>query len=120
MDVAVGSGQPSADLIGLGDAESGVDGKRLLPLVAGLAGIASWVAGAGKAMVGASLLVPVADLPRQAESRRVLGAGVAWQPDGQEQVTQAVASLCLAGPVADLPMQFECLLMVPGGLLVAA
>ena len=99
MNAAAGRGQPGADLISLGDAES----RRSCRVPAATerpawAGIAGRIVGAGEPVVGAGLLVPVAYLAGQVQRSCVLGAGVARQPDGKQQIAQAVVCLGLGGP----------------------
>ena len=55
-------GELGADLAGFRGAELGVEGKGLLPVVACLARVAAGVTRPGKAVVGAGLLVLVADV----------------------------------------------------------
>ena len=55
----------SVDVVGFGDAEVGVEGEGLAPVVAGLLGLAGGLVGVGEAVVGAGLLVPLADLGGQ-------------------------------------------------------
>ncbi len=45
------------DVVGFGDAEVGVEGEGLAPVLAGLVGVAGGVLGVGEAVVGAGLLV---------------------------------------------------------------
>jgi hypothetical protein len=56
-----------ANLIGQRAAEIGVDGERLLPVAACLAGVLEGVPGAAEAAVGAGLLVFQADPGGQVE-----------------------------------------------------
>ena len=50
------------DVVGVGDAEGGVEGEGVLPVVAGLVELAGGVVCVGEAVVGAGLLVAVAEL----------------------------------------------------------
>ena len=58
-------------------AELGVEQQGLLPVAVGLAGVAGGVVDAGQAVVGAGLLVPVADVGGDGQRGRVLGAPAA-------------------------------------------
>ena len=60
-------GQVGVDVVGFGDAEVGIEGQGLAPVVAGLLGIAGGVVGVGEAVVGAGLLVAVTGLAGQGE-----------------------------------------------------
>jgi hypothetical protein len=75
--------QLSAHLSSLGGAESGVQSVRLPPVAAASVGIACGVLDPGEAVVGARLLVLIADLAGQAECDGVLGAGLSG-PTGSE------------------------------------
>jgi hypothetical protein len=72
-------GELGTDLIGLGGAELGVEGEGLLPVVAGPAQVTGSVTGVAEAIVGAGLLVLVADLAGDGEGVVVLGAGLPGQ-----------------------------------------
>ena len=56
-----------ADLVGFAGVEPGVEAEGLLPVVAGLAGVAFGVVYAGEAVVSAGLLVLVANLAGEDE-----------------------------------------------------
>src|SRR5215831_17634402 len=78
--VSVGCrGEPGADVAGLGGAEFGVEGESLPPVMAGPAGVTGGVIGAREAVVGAGLLVWVADLAGHGEGVVVVGAGLPGQ-----------------------------------------
>ena len=83
-----------------------------MPVVMGRTGVTGGVVGAGEAVVGAGLLVLLADLAGQAERGGVLGAGIAGEAGGEEHFAQAVECLGFTGPFADLTEQGQ-------GLLVA-
>ena len=55
-------GKVRGDVVGFGNSEVGVEGEGLAPVVAVLIRIAGGVRGVGEAVVGAGLLVGVADL----------------------------------------------------------
>ena len=88
--------------VGLGDAELDVDGVRLFPVTAGLAGFTGGVTGVAKTVVGTGLQVAVAYLRGQAERDVVMGAGVAGTAGGEEDGAEAIERLPLTGPVAEL------------------
>ena len=62
-------------------------------MAASLAGVAGRIAGTAEAVVGAGLLVLVADLPGQAERGGVLGTGEAGLAGCEEDFAQAVERL---------------------------
>src|SRR5260221_970192 len=66
--------QVRADVVGVGDAELGVERQGVLPVLAGQAVLACGVARVSDTGVGAGLLVPVTGLDGQSERGRVLGA----------------------------------------------
>jgi hypothetical protein len=117
---ALRRGEPGADVVGLGVAEFGVEGEGLLPVVAGLAGVAGGVEGVSEAVVGAGLLEFVADLAGHAERDGVLGAGIFGLADDEEGIAEAVERLGFTGSFAELAEQRQGLLMVADGLLAAA
>jgi hypothetical protein len=88
-------GKPSAELVGFGEAELGVDVQGRLPVAAALDMIALCAVGAAEAVVGPCLLEPFADLSRDFE-------GVGIRPAGQVRATRgqvyfAEADVCLGG-----------------------
>ena len=80
--------------VGLGDAELDVDGVRLFPVTAGLAGFTGGVTGVAKTVMGTGLQVAVAYLRGQAERDVVMGAGVAGTAGGEEDGAEAVRRPC--------------------------
>jgi hypothetical protein len=100
MDWVGCPGELLADLGSLRDAEPGVDGKCLPPLVAGFAGVAGCVIGTGEAVVRAGLLVPVAYLAGQAEccspmaSSRLPRPLRAWASPARSPISRCTSSAC--------------------------
>lgn len=78
--------EAGADLVGFGGAEPGVEGQRVLPVAAGLAGVSGGEAGLAEAVAGAGLLVLVAGPAGQGERGGVLGAGGASLAVAQERL----------------------------------
>jgi DNA-binding CsgD family transcriptional regulator len=106
-------------LVGFGGTEAGVEDEGLLPVAAGLPGVADGVTGA-ETVVGAGLLVGVADLAGQGQRSGVLRAGLISLADGEERLTEAVERVCFPGLVSCLTGQGQGLLVVAGHLRVAA
>jgi hypothetical protein len=103
--VVVCGGEVSADLISLGRVEIGVESERFLPVPERRAGVVCGVVAAGEAVVGASLLVFVAEVAAQGERGGVLCTGVAGLAGGQKKLTQAVERLGLPRSVAGFAKQ---------------
>lgn len=95
-------GQVSADVLTVGDAEVGVEGERLLPVVAGQAGIAGGEMGVGETVVGAGLFVAVADFGGQGKCGGVLDECRGKLPGDVPDLTEVVEGVSFAGRVADL------------------
>lgn len=64
------------DLVDFGEAEVGVPGQRILPVMPGLAVLADRHAGHGQPVVGAGLLLAVADLRPAGQRRQSLENGI--------------------------------------------
>lgn len=105
MAVIAGRGELGADLVSLGGAEIGVDGEGLLPVAAGLAVVTGGVVSTGVAVVGAGLLVLVADLDGQSERGGVLDAGRVGLAGSEEHFTKAVERFGFSGLVTCLTGQ---------------
>ena len=58
-------GEVSVDVVGVGDAEVGVEGQGVVPVMASLVEIAGDLVGVGEAVVSAGMLVPLANLGGQ-------------------------------------------------------
>src|SRR5277367_6018245 len=84
------------------------------------AGISDRVQRGGEAVVGAGLLVGLAELARQRQGGGVGDLGLVRPAGGEQDLGHAVARLGLAGPVAGLPEQRQRPLVAADGLLVAA
>src|ERR1700722_14577170 len=118
---AAGEGrEPDADLFGFGGAELGVEVHCCPEVAPGLILRAGCLVGAGQAMVRASPLVQAAGPFGQLECGGVLAHGVPWSLHGHECFPQAIARLGFATEVAAVLEQGGGLLMMLGGLLVAA
>jgi len=74
----------------------------------------------GEAVVGAGLLVPVADFNGDGECRRVLSSRVVGLSTRAESLAYVVECAGFAAAVADPSVEGEGLLVVVSGLLVAA
>jgi hypothetical protein len=83
-------------------------------VTAGLAEVAGGVAGVAEAVVGAGLLVLVADVASQAERGGVLRAGVTGLAGGEQDLTEAVERLGFTGSVTRFPVQGEGRLKMAG------
>jgi hypothetical protein len=74
--VVVQVGEVVADLVGLGDAEGGVEGEGALPVVAGVVWVSVGVVGVGEAVVCAGLFIWVAGLSGQGQGGAVVSASL--------------------------------------------
>src|SRR5947209_19580700 len=99
---SVECGQVGADVVRVRDAEVGVEGECLLPVVAGEVKVAGGVMGVGEAVVGAGLFVAVVDLVGQGESGGVLDKCLAKLSGDVPDFTEVVESAAFAGRMADL------------------
>src|SRR2546423_2136994 len=80
--VVVDPGQLSADPVGVGPAEIGVDSQRLLVVHAGAGPVAERTVRVAEAGMGAGLLVAVTGVGGDGESEAVLGTGLAGLAGG--------------------------------------
>jgi hypothetical protein len=94
-----------AEVVGLGEAEFGVTGQGLAPVMLGLAGVSGGLVAAGEAAKGAGFLVLVARLAGHSEGGGVLGAGLTGLVGREQGCTEAVAGPGLLVLVADLAGQ---------------
>ena len=88
-------GEVGADVVDVGDAEVGVGGQGLAPVVAGPVEIAAGLVGVGKSIVRAGLLVPGSDLAGQGEGCGVMSAGLIGLTNAKQGLPNAVESVCL-------------------------
>jgi hypothetical protein len=97
----IGIGQVGADVVSVGDAEVGVEGKRLTPVAVGRVELVAGAVGVGKSVVGTGLLVAVADLGGQGERGEVVVAGQLGVSGGIVGLARAVQGLGFAERTAD-------------------
>ena len=90
-----------------GHREVGEQPLGLLQVRAGAAQITGDPVRRGDAVVGARLLVPVADLAGQDQRLAVLGARLRRVAGGAQDLAEVVERLGLAGPVPDPPVQHQ-------------
>jgi hypothetical protein len=95
-------GETGADVVSVRDAEVGVEGERLLPVVAGEVGLAGGAVSVGESVVGTGLFVAVDDLSGQGESGGVLDECLAKLSGDVLDLTEVVEGAGFAGRVADL------------------
>ncbi len=112
--------QVRADVVGVGDAEVGVERQGVLPVLAGQAVLACCVASVSETGVGAGLLVPVTGLGGQGERGGVLGVSLLGLPRGVQGFPDPVECLGFAVAVAGLAEDGESPPQIIGRLLVAA
>ncbi len=92
----------SVDVVGFGDAEVGVEGQGVMPVMASLVDIAGDLVGVGEAVVCAGMLVWLTDLAGQGQGRSLVGEGLVEIADELVGVGEAVVCAGLLVPVADL------------------
>lgn len=88
--VAVQAREPSANDLGFGDVEGGVDGQCSLPEAAGVGSVATVVAGGGDAVEGSGLFAPVDVWSTEVESGFVAGARVHYLVVRQQGAAESV------------------------------
>jgi hypothetical protein len=69
-----------ADTLGVGQAELGIEGQGVSPVLASLIEIAGRMVGEGDPVVGAGLLIPVSDLGRHGQGIRVVHTALLHTP----------------------------------------
>jgi hypothetical protein len=106
-------------MIGFGGAEFCIEIEGLLPVVAGLARVADRVMTASDAIMGAGLLVPVADLAGHCKGVVVLGAGRPVQARARQGFPETVERCGFGGSVADFTEEGKGLTVESGSLLIA-
>jgi hypothetical protein len=94
-----------ADVVSVRDSEVGIEGERLLPVVAGEVGVAGGVVGVGESIVGTGLFVAVDDLSGQGESGGVLDECLAKLSGDVLDLTEVVEGSGFADRVADLSVK---------------
>jgi DNA-binding CsgD family transcriptional regulator len=101
----------------LGDAEVGVDGAGVLPVLVRGAGD---LAGGGEAVVGAGLLVAVPGAAGEGERGGEAAVGLGVLAGGQQSFPSPVECLGAAAVVAYALVKHQGLLVVSGGLVIVA
>jgi len=102
------------DLVGLGQAEVGVEGQGVLVVLAGAGGVVEGVVRMTEAGVGAGLLVAIIGIGGDGQRGGVMGEGGGVLGGGAGGFAQAVERPGLAGPVAGLADDGQGLLVVLG------
>jgi hypothetical protein len=102
-----GGAPATADVVGFGDVEVGVEPKGALPVVVGAVGLAGALMRVSEAGVGSGLLVSVTCLDGQDERAGVVLACLVALPGGVQGLAEAVEGVGSAGAVAHLAVEVE-------------